>query len=654
MTEHPVKKRKASYSIAPGPSGLTSYATLLAILLIAAVSILIAWQGWRSRGLNFDMVNFIEGAHELLSVGTLPDRGDVSSYGSFSVPGAAWLLLPGMVFFNDPRLFEFVSAACLHLGTLLGLFFLTRLYFGTACAFLAVVLYAFSRIGLFYAGTIYPIGHPFFYVWIAYFAILWVTRGDTRFAAMAVALWLAGMYVDMAIAPVIFVLPALWLFYRPPIQTWPLVAAGIIGLLIWYPYIRFQLTRGFVDVRSQLLLQKVVPPNYKDAWCDPTLVLKDARATQDPTTATAIDSSAFKAKIWDHWLIRALWYRWNSTLDHMISNFAINATVANVSAIMLLLVLYTFLILGFGYSLRERASTSHFGKLGGRWPARVGIAMILLAVLLNEFLIESLKPDGLLELTTRSYIRRLQLALLVIGLALLASRQVVAILKRTSVSAGHDPRRDRSLLIVLVIPWSILVTVAESGRPERFLWLWPLQVILLAASLSYIRHPLPSRLAQVLLLAIIIANPLLLSRAESWLISGWSGNDAESIQAINYIADELQFRGQNRSTIGYETFTYGFAAKYHHIEPRYKVGAHFDLVFKFGYGISNTNRCAEGVSSRDEYRIIQTRPKQSGKPGDFFDGTGLEYFEIPSDGSFRSVAEFGNYQVLRRIDALKR
>jgi hypothetical protein len=43
------------------------------------------------------------------------------------------------------------------------------------------------------------------------------------------------------------------------------------------------------------------------------------------------------------------------------------------------------------------------------------------------------------------------------------------------------------------------------------------------------------------------------------------------------------------------------------IDPRHKVGAELDLIFKHQHDISNTTRCAEGVSPDDEYRIVQTR-----------------------------------------------
>src|SRR5262245_50542464 len=101
-----------------------------AILLVAAVGVSLAFQGWNSRLMNFDHVNFIDGAAKFLSDGVLPDRGDVSSYWAYNTPGTAWLMVPGMLVFHDPRLFESVGSVVLYVGTLVGVFLLARKCFG--------------------------------------------------------------------------------------------------------------------------------------------------------------------------------------------------------------------------------------------------------------------------------------------------------------------------------------------------------------------------------------------------------------------------------------------------------------------------------------------------------------------------------------------
>jgi hypothetical protein len=173
---------------------------IVIVLLIAAVGISLAVQGWNSRSMNFDNSNFIDGADQFLKHGTLPDRGDVSSYWVYATPGPSWLMIPGMLVFADPRLYEVIGSALLFIGTLAGLFLIARKCFGTACAYLSIVLYGLSEIGIFYAGSLWSVGHPFFYVWTVYFCIRWIQERNSNYLGLALLVWSTGLYVDMVLA----------------------------------------------------------------------------------------------------------------------------------------------------------------------------------------------------------------------------------------------------------------------------------------------------------------------------------------------------------------------------------------------------------------------------------------------------------------------
>ena len=214
----------------PATSQSGNLAGFGAVLLIAAMTIVLAFQGWNSRLMNFDHINFIDGADRLRADGTLPDRGDVSSYWAFNTPGPAWLMLPGMFVFHDPRLYEAVGSAALYVGTLWGLFLLARMCFGVGCAYLSVLLYGLSRNALFYAGSLWSIGHPFFFIWMIYFCVLWIRRNDSAYLAAALVMWGIGMYVDMVLAPAVLGVPVIWLFYRPRVSVVPL----ILGACHWF------------------------------------------------------------------------------------------------------------------------------------------------------------------------------------------------------------------------------------------------------------------------------------------------------------------------------------------------------------------------------------------------------------------------------------
>jgi hypothetical protein len=205
--------------------------------------------------------------------------------------------------------------------------------------------------------------------------------------------------------------------------------------------------------------------------------------------------------------------------------------------------------------------------------------------------------------------------------------------------------RARHLVISLAVPWAILALVAEPGKTERFLWLWPLQVIFVAAGVRYVmsRLNVPRQVAwglQLVLVLLLVADPVQV-RINEWLRSGWEGPDAEEVLVVDYAATHLRAEGMDVAAIGYETFVYPFMARYHAIDPHYKVGAEFDLLFRYRYGIVNLDTCAEGVSPADDYRIVQERPQVA-------PGAPVQFFDVPSDGSFQQVGGVASYSLLRR------
>ena len=125
---------------------------LVVVLLVTMIGMLLSLQGWKSRAPAFDMVTYFNSAENLLKKGIPAHYGDISSYGSFSPPGTTWLMVPGMLLFNDPRLYEKFGSALLHLGTLVGVFLLARQSLGIRCAYLSVILYGLSGLGLSFAG----------------------------------------------------------------------------------------------------------------------------------------------------------------------------------------------------------------------------------------------------------------------------------------------------------------------------------------------------------------------------------------------------------------------------------------------------------------------------------------------------------------------
>jgi hypothetical protein len=287
------------------------------------------------------------------------------------------------------------------------------------------------------------------------------------------------------------------------------------------------------------------------------------------------------------------------------------------------------------------------------WLKWLAFGMILSGVLFYEFTIARyLSSDGSLEAQTIPSIRWWQASLVLVGILLLILRRKgSAIVNRLAINRGaydqeaHPARNAGVLLLSLIVPWVILLMLTEPNRTERFWWLWPLQVVFLAASVTHLPAQLKatrrfSWIGSVFIVLMVSANPLLLSRSRSWLSEGWPGKDSDEAVAVNFIADQIKAKGQDHAAIGYDLNINNYYATFNALESRYKVGAPHDLLLRYRHGIENTDQCAEGVSPDDEYRLVQ----DTGMPGHEQRGR----IHLPPDDRFRLLTRVGSYRVLKR------
>jgi hypothetical protein len=334
-----------------------------------------------------------------------------------------------------------------------------------------------------------------------------------------------------------------------------------------------------------------------------------------------------------------------------MANFQHSAAFAAIGIVLSIVFMLGLVALGLSAVSPEAAKRLNYHSLSFRhWLTWTALAMMLCGMLANERLLSYMSHDGIFETATVLRIRLFQMILILGGLTLVAlRRKMAAILDRLQVAFALESTQSlldiRIFLLSLLIPWAILLTVVENvSHLERLLWLWPLQVVVLAAVASYVPWQLQasravSWMCLLSLLVLIVANPLLLSRVRAWYRDGWLGSDPDQARVVQYVASYLN--GRKQAAIGYQTFIWQFMAMYHAVDPRYKVGAEFDLLFKDRYKILNSDSCGEGVSANDEFRIVQTKFAWT-------DLNGKGYFDIKPDKSFVFLKQFGAYQVFQR------
>ena len=117
--------------------------------------------------------------------------------------------------------------------------------------------------------------------------------------------------------------------------------------------------RSFVDLKSQLLLQSLVPANYKDTWCDPSLALRNWDAAKTLTvesnqTVNVSDSNS--SKLQSQYLYPPL-VRASSRIDMLVRNFELVARIPGASVALLLLTICSLFMLSVsGSSTSARAA----------------------------------------------------------------------------------------------------------------------------------------------------------------------------------------------------------------------------------------------------------------------------------------------------------
>lgn len=606
---------------------------ILLVALVGTFGVALALQGWHGWWVDNDLIEYVDGAHAFLTDGRVPDRGVVTSLGSYAPPGLTWFALPGAAMLSDPRLIDVPGNVLLYFGTLAGIFLLARSCFGERCAVLAVLLYGLSFRGLLFAGSMGqafpgPRAHPFFYVWMTYWTCRWVSRNDARYLAAALLTWAIGMYVFLELAPAVFMLPAAWTAFRPPLFSGSLVLVSAVALLIWFPYLRFEAARGYADLRSQLLMQPLPADDYVASLCNP--FLRIAHSDDAPLTVERAESlhpnprDGFVA----HGGRRVL-----AIAAGLTVNF--DTLVPGGSLALLALTLA-----GFAAIVFRDVSTP---ELSPSLTTAAAMALILIAIAANEWTLgRALGPAVSLTPDVVRALRMSQALTALAGIVLVARGRLVSFTRSLAASAHVPWSNARVLAIAAIVPWIILLLIAEWGRQDRLMGLWPLQAIVLPfAAAGLAEWAIPSargarRAAELLVVIIVLGNGLVVSRVGGWRADGWEGADGIEVQATDYVASLVRSKGDNRAAIGFRMFEdTPPAPPMNAVDHRWRYGSDFDVMLEHRNGITNLDRCGESLSAQDRYRIVAAHP-----PSPEY----TYYFDVP-DPALRLLKHFGNYDV---------
>ncbi|MGA2111377.1 MAG: hypothetical protein ABSG98_04415 [Anaerolineales bacterium] len=615
------------------------------ILLVVVAAAVLRYQGWRGNLLNsFDLLPYHVGAFRFFQTGQVEVHGDKSSYFSFQPPGTFFLMLPGTLLLGDERLRELPGEFLQNLATLVFLYLIVRATLNRGIALASVVGVGLSQLG--YLG-VWPIGHPAYYLGALYFLMLWVR--DKKSWALPVALGITafGLYVQLSIVVTVFIYPVLWLLFRPPVRIRGLVLAAAVSLLLWFPYLRFETTRDFADIRSQLLLQSLAPPQgttssspplcyasvlgrsdtWEGSYRDLGLNDQGAKYWIDPGTG-------LRAQLEYHTCV--IFTNLDRNFDSLFFLFGYNQLANSILWTLSAMGLVILLAAALGGTLWGRKVLEPAWEIPP-WGAVVAAAVggIVLWILLGPGIWEtccsvhhrlSFPLLGLLS-QARSFFPAFWVSL-TLGLPL--SRRWREI----------DPRRATVLSLGIMIPLGILLYVAEPNTALRFWWIWPAEVLTLIVTAEALGLLFPFRKQASLVLmgaAILAIFPLHFDATKivNWRSEGYGGTDSGQLATVDYLVGRARASGKTSLTVGYDIDTYDFTYFYSVMhDPLLRRGAWFDFLLQSRGGIQNLNQTVGGLSDQDQYRVFQLQPGQLPP--------------APPWPGFRKVAVFGLFAVYAR------
>jgi 4-amino-4-deoxy-L-arabinose transferase-like glycosyltransferase len=198
-----------------------------------------------------DQVALIRLAEELRVAGTLPVHGILSSRGSYNMPGLPWLLTPAALAFRDPRWIVAATNAPLYLLSLVLLYRLGRRLLPKRHALLCCALFAFLPRCASFATMAWAQA----YLPPLYVAICWLLAGwllERRPWKGAAACLVIGASVMIHFSAIVWFLcwGAVCVASRGNLRLRSSGVAALILLALLTPYIHFQFSREFRDLRS--------------------------------------------------------------------------------------------------------------------------------------------------------------------------------------------------------------------------------------------------------------------------------------------------------------------------------------------------------------------------------------------------------------------
>ncbi|MBN2084362.1 MAG: hypothetical protein JW748_03995 [Anaerolineales bacterium] len=582
---------------------------MLLILAVGTLILLLQYEGWRSWELiNLDMLPYYSGARDFLAGGPILEKGELSSYNAYNPPGTVYWMIPGMLLTSDARLQTLAGTTLLFFGAVFFLYLAVREVSPRAVAIATALVFVVSHHGLI---GLWPVGHPFYITAALYFLLVWIKRRSAGALGAALAVLVFGLYVDLAILPFLFVLPVLWFFFRPPVRWKPLLLAGVFGLFVWFPYLRYESGRGFSDLASLLLLRPVGVVGEKtsstDIYC--YTAMPGENDEFNDVYLPFIGGPEIEQRVvyplpgWKN----AGAYRICRTLLNIDRNFDTDLFALGANWMWNAVMWWIFAIgwSALGWAVlalwRPIRKLVDFGR-SHSWvpPALAGAGAIVFYLVLNPDLVSMFAADKALDRNMTLAVEQMR--------AFVPWIWSAAFLGWFLSVRTTDSKEDHAVLFAAFsLPWLILVILAEPGKPERFWFMWPLQVWIMVIALRWAAQKFRRAnwihaILAVSLGAALLPIPLYSQRISEAGASGYSGSDSDQWRVVEYLAGKAA-PGEKRSLhVEYWLADSGSARDAEH--PGCRIEDWFNYLLESGFNVHNLASANGGLAPGGAWEVV--------------------------------------------------
>ena len=171
-----------------------------------------------------------------------------------------------------------------------------------------------------------------------------------------------------------------------------------------------------------------------------------------------------------------------------------------------------------------------------------------------------------------------------------------------------DSREDHAILFAAFsLPWLILVILAEPGKPERFWFMWPLQVWIMVLALRWAvekfrRANWIHAILAVALGAALLPVPMYAERISDAIANGYSGRDNDQWKVVEYLAGKAP-PGEGRSLrVEYWLAGSGSAPDPEH--PGCRLEDWFNYLLESGFDVRNVALASGGLAPGGTWEVV--------------------------------------------------